>query len=507
MNIKDILKPLNRDQLETLSKRDLITLFLGEQDLREQAESWAKTLEDETYRLGELYIRIRNRIFDKKSEKSSKRSPKPRKNPKKADKRTLKPSERYPDATIVEQEVELDPVPPCKACGHELEDSGMTETTEVLSVVPKQYIIKRQHYHKYRCSHCHGDIQTTPAIPRIKPGSGYDDAMIIDVAMAKYCDLIPVERYAQMAKRSGFPGLPPHSLIELTHYLADFLDGTYRLIKDEVLATKVLFADETPHRMLEGDAKSTWYLWGFSSDKASYFECHDTRSGDVASEILLSAKCLFLVSDVYSGYNKATNACNKIRIERGIEPLQNIYCNAHARRKFKEVSIETEVSTYFVEKYREIYRIEAEVKNCDPEKKQEARTSLKPIFNEMRIAGENFLSQVSSKSQEAQAINYFLKNFNGLTKFLDHYTLPIDNNHQERMLRNPVIGRKTWFGTHSRRGAETAAKLFTIVESCKLNNLNPRQYLEVLVKDIHQKKPPTTPMQMAAKSEIETQTG
>ena len=109
--------------------------------------------------------------------------------------------------------------------------------------------------------------------------------------------------------------------------------------------------------------------------------------------------------------------------------------------------------------------------------------------------GTALLESISSKSGEAQAINYFIKNFDGLTRFLDFDSLPIDNNHQERLLRKSVVGRKTWLGTHSRRGAETAAKLMTIVETCNLNKINPREYVAQVVKAMLREQAPYTPSQ------------
>jgi transposase len=75
--------------------------------------------------------------------------------------------------------------------------------------------------------------------------------MIIDVALSKYCDLIPIDRYKSIAGRAGLKDIPPQSLIQLTHDLADFLSLLIKRIKLEVLDAKVLHADETPHRMLE----------------------------------------------------------------------------------------------------------------------------------------------------------------------------------------------------------------------------------------------------------------
>ena len=214
----------------------------------------------------------------------------------------------------------------------------------------------------------------------------------------------------------------------------------------------------------------------------------------MASEILLTASCRYLVSDVYSGYQNATSICNEERSRAGLLPLQNVYCNAHARRKFKELDPESPISQYFLTSYQEIYRVEKEIKDKDDQTRLEARQNLKANFLEMKNSGATFLGAISAKSSEASAINYFINNFDGLTCFLDHARLPIDNNHQERLLRNPVIGRKTWYGTHSKRGAMTAAKL-----TCKLNKLSPRAYLEQVVKDLHQRKQPYTPRQAAAR--------
>src|SRR3989338_8774111 len=90
-------------------------------------------------------------------------------------------------------------------------------------------------------------------------------------------------------------------------------------------------------------------------------------------------------------------------------------------------------------------------------------------------------------------MGYFLKNYTGLTLFLKIQCLPIYKNSQESLLRNPVLGRKTWYGTHSERGAKTAAILFTLVETCKLNGINPREYLKKLVQDLLAGKKPYTP--------------
>jgi hypothetical protein len=93
------------------------------------------------------------------------------------------------------------------------------------------------------------------------------------------------------------------------------------------------------------------------------------------------------------------------------------------------------------------------------------------------------------------AYGYFLTNYQGLTLFLTNPLVPIDNNGSEGLLRSPVVGRKTWYGTHSRRGAAVAAVHFTIVETCKMNGVNPREFYLDATERIHSKRELLTPRQ------------
>ena len=458
-------------------------------------------LEEKTLLIGDQFIVLKRVLFGKSSEKRAapetttgddlEPPSEPTNKPK--NRRIRLPSERYPDAPLIEEEVELKDLPGCKCCGEKLADSGLTEDSEFITKIPEQFFVIRQKRHKYRCEKCHGDIQTAPAPPRVKEGSAYSDEMIVDVAVKKFCDLIPIERQTKMASRLGFEGLPPQSLIESTHYLSDFLEPIYDRLKQETLANRVLHADETPHRMLEGDKTKNWYFWGFSGKKSAYFEAHGTRSGEVASNLLKDSKCEVLVSDVYSGYPKAIRETNEEREKNKSPPLRAAFCNAHARRKFKEADGFKEESEYFLRQYQKIYLLDAESKDSTPEGTRENRLKMKVIFEEMKAQALTWFIGFSSKSSIVQAMSYFLKNYEGLTFFTDSLDVPIDNNQQERLLRNPVIGRKTWYGTHSKRGAQTTAVLFSVIESCKLNRVNPRTYLKEIVDQIHAKKPIFTP--------------
>ena len=468
-----------------------------------------KPIEQLQFLTDEKYIGLKNRFFGSSTERreyeakqNSSQTPKVKSE---KSKKILLPSERYPNAPVHVTDIEFKKLPSCTCCGQQMKDSGMVEESEYLHIIPKQYRVVVQRRHKYSCGQCYGSMTTAPAPLRIKEGSAYSDAMMIDVAMSKYCDLVPVERYAAIAAREGFKGLPSNSLIESTHYVADYIGGAYQCIKDEVKKAQWLHADETPHKMLEGDSKNNWYLWSFSTPKACYFEYHNTRSGLVASDLLKESSCEFLLSDVFSGYSKAVSDSNEFRDRNNLPKLKNVYCNAHARRKFIEAEINfSEQAGYFIKAYQQIYLLEKQAKELPLLERHKYRDQMRPIFEQMRQRGYEYLKGVSDKSSLARAITYFIRNYEGLTLCLNHSFLPLDNNAAERALRSPVVGRKTWYGTHSKLGAKTAAVLFSLVESCKLNQVNPREYLKRLVLDLHAGKPAYSPASFAAILDAET---
>jgi len=500
MDQRYLFETIPEDKLNSLTKEELKILLRGEQDLVSQQQKYIEKLhnkltssEQKSFLLEEQTMNIKHRLFGRSSEKSEKKdkSKKAKKTPRK---KILLPSDRYPNIDIIEKDVTLDKLPSCPCCNKEMSDSGLTEDSEYLTIIPKKYYVVKQKRHKYRCSGCHSSLVTTPAIPRIKPGSSFSDELVLDVSLSKYCDLIPVERYKKMAERSGVAGLPANTLIQMTHNLADFLTPIYKKIKDEVIASKVIHADETPHKMLEGDKSKNWFMWGFSSDKGAYFENQGTRSGDVAIDFLKGSNCDFLVSDVFSGYARAVRELNIYRKENNFNLAQTVYCNAHSRRKFKEsLSSFEDESKIFLWCYKKIYRIDKLIKQeeIDFTKGREWQRSYFKYMEKMAVKIKT--GNYSRKNSIMIAANYFYNNFEELSLFLKYKDVPIDNNSQERLMRSPVIGRKTWYGTHSKRGATTNAILFSLVESCKLNKINPREYFKEVVLSIHQNQGIFTP--------------
>jgi transposase len=431
-----------------------------------------------------------------------KENPQPKGRSKGEERASLKklPSDRYPHIEVKEVIMRADNPPQCPCCHQSMKESGLFDTSEKLEVIPKSYLIERQKRVKYNCGSCHGGMINTPTQQSIVPTSNYGDSFIIDVALSKYCDLIPIERYTAMAGRDGLMDLPPQSLIGLTHHLANFLWPVLLKIKNEVLAARVLLADETPHKMLEGDTTKNWYLWGFFCSYACYFEVHNTRSGDIVKNFLKESQASHLLSDGYYGYGRAIREINEEEKRQIIE----VFCNAHAYRYFEDAgqTWKSEAEK-FLNLYGEIYKLESEKKSASKELQLELRKKMIPYFEEIKLECEKLQNNCMPASSLEKSINYFLNHYEGLTLCTGNIEIDLDNNFSERSLRSLVVGRKTWYGNHSKRGALTSAALFSVVQSCLVNKVNPRHYFPWIIEQIHRGKNLLTPYEYSQFKEIQ----
>jgi transposase len=129
----------------------------------------------------------------------------------------------------------------------------------------------------------------------------------------------------------------------------------------------------------------------------------------------------------------------------------------------------------------------------------ELRQQMIPHFEKIKSECETLLSKSMPKSSLQNSINYFLNHYDALILCTQHIDLELDNNNLEQNFRAYVIGRKTWYGSHSKQGAITSASLYSIVRSCIINNVNPRNYFPWVVQQIHQSKEILTPYEYSIK--------
>ena len=155
---------------------------------------------------------------------------------------------------------------------------------------------------------------------------------------------------------------------------------------------------------------------------------------------------------------------------------------------------------YFIEQYKAIYKLEDQIREKPLYVIGEQLKKITPYFEDMKAKCAELKDQYPNKHLMTKAMNYFANNYEGLTLCLKDPRVPLDNNQQESRFRNPVVGRKTWLGTHSILGAKTAAVHFTIVESCKQIGANPRAYYKDVVADLLNGGNGFTPLEWSKRS-------
>ena len=507
------------NKFRSLSESEKLALICGQQYKIDQIQDRVEQLKcahekgecvlckdkDQTIdELNDTIKALRNKLYGRSSEKSKKGGD--GKGGKKGNSvpRIRLPSEQYPNAKIKEETV-TDPQPPkCPECRNEMTDSGLRETSERLELIPMEIFIVRMNRVRYHCKCCQSAPQTAVLPARIAPNTSLNDSVLIEASLAKFYDLIPTQRFAKMLSRSSVD-ISDKLLLSAQNYLAEAFRSVYVMLKQEVLASRVIHADESPHRMLErNEGNYTWYLWSFCTQMSVYFEIHNTRAGTVSIEFLKESQAAVLLSDVYSGYIRTLREINEYRQSKGVALLISAYCNDHARRYFYYAK-EHELGKKGLEIYDQIYSIEAKVQELieQPkfEKSQNTEEALKlrqtadPLFEQIYNVSCEILLDHAPNTSVGQAANYFLNNLRGLTVFLTDLNIPISNAPAERSVRNPAVGRKTWYGTHSRKGADTAAIHFSLFESCRLNALNPREYYNYLAELYRTGLPLMTPFQ------------
>jgi transposase len=457
--------------------------------------------------------RLRDKIYGRSSERSGSGKGKKtgkgkRGNPKGgAPKRTRLPSEQFPDARV--QDCTLtDPSPPeCSECAQPMTDSGMRETAERIEYQPAEIYIQRTHRVTYHCKCCQSAPKTALLPERLAPGTSLGDSFIIQASISKFYDLIPTTRFAKiLARGRGKTKISHNLLLKAQSIMAFVLTSAYQAIKQEIVNSRVIFADETIHRQLEENGGHwRWYLWGFCNQTSIYFEVHNTRAGDVSIKFLMeSHHALFLVSDAYRGYSRTIREVNEYRKSKMLQLLKSSLCNDHGRRYFFYAQTDP-LAKKALDKYDEIYEIERQVQEIlkgptgqKPEslvKALELRQTADPLFNQIYNMSCEILLEAPEKSLEATAAKYFLNHVEGLTLFLTDIELPISNAPSERGIRDSVLLRKTALGNHSRSGADEGAIQLTVMSSCKMAQVNPTEYLEFVRLRYLANQPLLTPYQ------------
>jgi transposase len=371
----------------------------------------------------------------------------------------------------------------CPKCGGALRPLG-EDVTEVLDYVPGSFRVIRHVRPKLSCRGCEAIAQApAPSLP-IHRGLA-SPGLLAHVLVAKYADHLPLYRQAEIYARAG---------VDLDRStMADWVGQTARLMRPlvdavgaHVMSAERVHADDTTVPVLDpGRGKTkTGRLWCYARDDQPFggqaapavIYCYSPdRKGEHPRQHLAGFRGI-LQADGYAGYAGL--------YDRGVTEAA---CWAHARRKFFDVHASTQspLALEALQRIAALYTIEATIRGQPPDARLAARTAQSaPLFTALRQWLEKTQARISGKSDLAGAIRYTLSRWDALTLVLRDGRACIDNNAAERSMRPMTLGRKNWLFAGSDSGGHSAAATYSLIQTAKLNQLDPENYLRQVLQRI-----------------------
>ena len=411
-------------------------------------------------------------LFGQKSEKSKgERKPATEKQPQTGHGPT---PQKLNEQTVLLELPEDSPLRICPDCQGALAAApGLTENSEYVDVVERMYTLVKQQRQLYRCGRtdCQGTLVAAPAPARLVKKGQYSTNFAIQVAVDKYGDHSPLERQVVSMKRANLV-VTSQTLWDQIDALARALESAYDQLKQLILAGAWLGADETRWKLLakKGSAGAGPHVvYALSNDRMSWYTIAPGNRTHGGIREVLGDYAGKVMADGWDGY------------EAG--PAQKwilLQCWAHARRKLIESEPAFPEVRELIDQIGELYGIEqrlresgASVEEKTRVRGREARPVLEAIFKEI----DRRIATALPASGLAKALQYIGNRKTELMRYVEDGALPIDNNGTERAQRGIVVGRKNHYGSKSKRGTEVAAILYSLIETAKLNGLNPVEYL------------------------------
>ena len=337
------------------------------------------------------------------------------------------------------------------------------------------------------CNKC-GSMVQAPMPPLPIPRGQADASLLAHVAVAKYCDHLPLYRQSEIYARDGVE-LDRSLLADWNGRSAWLLEPLAAKMGEYVMAGSVIHADDTPVKVLDpgrGTTK-TGRFWVYLRDErphagsappAVFYQYTPDRKGEHCRAHLASFSG-HLHADGYSGFAQLYE-----RAGAKPGPIIEIGCWSHARRGFFDVfdSNGSPIAKEALEKIGTLFDIERSIAGKPPDVRQQVRAELaKPRLEELATWLDKQLQRIPGRSELAKAIRYARSRWDALTRYIEDGRLEISNNAVENVLRCIGIGRKNWLFLGSDAGGQRAAIFYTIIRTCVLNGVEPEAYLrEVL---------------------------
>ena len=383
------------------------------------------------------------------------------------------------------ERVEHESASACPACGGTRLTKIGTDEREVLEYVPSHFKVIVHARPKTSCRDCEKITQQPmPSLPIVRgmPGPG----LLAHILVAKFDDHLPYYRQSEIFAREGVE-LDRSTLADWVGQMANLLEPLAEAIGRHVGAGQTIHADDTPVPVLEPGRGKTkvgrlWLAvrderpWGSAAPPAAFYLYAPDRTAEQADALLKDCSG-YLHADAYSGFNHLYKQDPKT----GKSPrLIEVACWSHARRKIYEVHAQTSSPAAYdlLERIGELFAIEADIRGQTPDRRLRVRLELAvPKLEALKARFETTLNKISGKSTLAQALRYSLSRWASLTRYTTDGRLEMSNNAAERAAKPVAIGRKNWMFAGSDDGGRRAAIAYTVIETAKMNGLDPEAYL------------------------------
>lgn len=375
----------------------------------------------------------------------------------------------------------------CPACGSKRLRKIDDDEREVLEYVPSHFKVVVHVRPKLSCRDC--ETITQPPMPMLpiergRPGAG----LVSHVIISKYCDHTPLNRQSGIYARGGVD-LDRSTMAGWVGKMAWLLTPLADEIGGYARAGPSVHADDTPIPVLDPGKGVTkkgrlWVVvrdetpWGSLNPKAAYYQYSPDRKGEHA-HALLSPCRRYLHADGYAGFGKLYEPD-----ANGNVKVLEVACWAHARRGIFDDHEKTKsaIAMAALERIGVLFAIEREINGQSADTRLAVRQERTvPLLAELKTFLETNLDRLSQKGDLAKAFRYCLNRWAALSRFTLDGRLEMSNNAAERAIRPLTLGRRNWTFLGSDTGGTRAAVFFTIIQSAKLNGINPEAYLTDII--------------------------
>lgn len=368
----------------------------------------------------------------------------------------------------------------CPCCAGLLVEIG-ADSAERLDVLPARFRVLVTRRPKLACRACPGVVLQAPAPERLVPGGLPTEATVAQVLVARYADHLPLYRQAQMLARQGLT-LGREVLADWLGTAAQEIRPVVRRLREILLASPRLFADETTLPVLDpgrGKVKKgyAWALarddrpWGGTDPPAVVFRYAPGRGQEHARALLAGYRGI-VQCDGYAAYKALAG------------DVTLAFCWAHVRRGFFDLvkGGAAPIASEALQRIAALYAIEAEIRGRPAMERLAVRQARsRPLVAELFTWLDAQLTRLPRSSPTAEAIRYALNHRTGLEQFLHDGRIEVDNNTVERAIRPICLSRKNALFASGDDGGARWAAIASLVETCKLNGVDPQRYFTDLL--------------------------